>query len=244
MVVDTWNTVLRRVQALPKDYYVISKVFYSGLFKYYICSAAKCNTRALGYSKDIMDQLPVYIQEQLPCVIEEHRAIDKSLLDIAEFNLSNGGSVKKQSEMYTELQATQFFRELHSYISAASAPLKMPASSQTRIQNTLIKPFREFKPNNLTEDVIKKFHKKRVDEQKEFRHKMITNLTAEVISLDHTFKEAKAISNRGAFAQDFTGKLNVLNEVGQVIGYWLVNSLSYNEVMDLLKKVISLIYMR
>ena len=81
------------MQALPKDYYVISKLFYSHLLQYYICSAAKCNTRALGYSKDIMDQLPVYIQQQLPCVIEEQRAIDKSLLDITEFNLSNGGSV-------------------------------------------------------------------------------------------------------------------------------------------------------
>ncbi len=81
------------------------------------------------------------------------------------------------------------------------------------------------------------FYLERYQEKSEFITRMTKNLVAQSISWDITFNEAKSISSRGPFGQRYTGRLNLLNEIGQVIAYYLVESLSYKEVQELLNKV-------
>ena len=206
-----------------------------------------CGKTYSGYSKEVMGQLPEFIQNELPCLIEDQRAIDRNLLDIIEFNLVTGGSVLKQTEMYNEIKMTQYYRDSLQYYQAATECLKHDQPDQRSLFNwatqARVKPMKPYDSNKaLSEVVVKNFYEERIAEGRDFRHRMLTNLTAgESISLDHTFKEVKSIATRGNNSQDLTGRLNVLNDIGQVIGYWLVESLSYDEVMEHLKRVFSFI---
>jgi hypothetical protein len=52
-------------------------------------------------------------------------------------------------------------------------------------------------------------------------------LVAIFMKIDITFKEAKSISGYGPLAPKFTGRCNLMNEIGQIIGFWLTEENSY-----------------
>jgi hypothetical protein len=102
-----------------------------------------------------MDLLPRFIQLQLPCEITQQRAIDKALLDRIELELTNGGSFLKQSQLYTQINAVQFYRNSLEYYDVSSQKETFIGSGQLkfRLHPLKIQPFGEFKKQAFTKSL-------------------------------------------------------------------------------------------
>ena len=204
----------------------------------------------LGTHAKIMDQLPEFILNQLPCIIHDQRAIDKTLLDTIEVNINNGSSFAKEARSYAEINSNYHYQKCLQYYQCVTSKNSFNQPDQPNLNDFIgitVDNLGEWDPpksntdtadKSLTEEVVKLFYKERVESKKPFYDTMMKNLTATSVSLDITFKEAKSVTTHGLFSQNFVGKLNIMNEKGQVIGYWLMETESYNEVKGEVKKVL------
>lgn len=79
---------------------------------------------------------------------------------------------------------------------------------------------------------LNKLHLK---ESTDLKTRYIASLTGSVLCGDHTFKVAKV--PHANFERVFEAMFAILNEFGQVIGYWMVCSKSLTEIEPELMKV-------
>ncbi|KAI3650243.1 hypothetical protein MP228_004907 [Amoeboaphelidium protococcarum] len=220
-----WSSVgPRKVVGLGQSYYV--------MYKRYKCSL--CNKEFRGLDDRITQYLPAHIAAQLPCVLLDNSILDKGLVMFLDRQIMKGMSFEGVVDLLNEMFHTDYQQKHLAYTSAA-VYMRKKTSSAVRFQNPgLIEPFGDFDDLSQYNGVIpsskalKKFYLKSQSDQYDLKNAQIVATTGNVLSGDHTFKAAKVPISKSQ--QIFEGLYSLVNEFGQVIGYWLVAGKSLKDL--------------
>ncbi|KAI3634588.1 hypothetical protein MIR68_007499 [Amoeboaphelidium protococcarum] len=220
-----WSSVgPRKVVGLGQSYYV--------MYKRYKCSL--CNKEFRGLDDRITQYLPAHIAAQLPCVLLDNSILDKGLVMFLDRQIMKGMSFEGVVDLLNEMFHTDYQQKHLAYTSAA-VYMRKKISSAVRFQNPgLIEPFGDFDDLSQYNGVIpsskalKKFYLKSQSDQYDLKNAQIVATTGNVLSGDHTFKAAKVPISKSQ--QIFEGLYSLVNEFGQVIGYWLVAGKSLKDL--------------
>lgn len=212
----------RRVSCLGREFDII--------WKYYYCSECKCEFQ--GGDLDVIKKLPEFIQAQFPIAFRTSRtAIDKTFAALIDRQVVKGQSFADIQNMYQEINNTFYYQTMLSYMQLGLA--ERSEGSFIWSQH-LIQEFPEYKERAGWYGIVPctpflvRAYEKRSSELYECRARFMSSLTGEVLKADHTYKIAKLPSINST--TPFKGMYSVLNEVGQVLGYWMTTSDSLTEI--------------
>lgn len=193
-----------------------------------------------------MKQLPKHVREQLPCTKIKNTIFDNELIELVASSITTGTSFRKMAIICNDINMDNYYLKMDHYISMMT---RMDIAKPT--QGSVITDY--FKPVNVTKPKIPpfpapdlyKFKGKAIKKMfiwhsvmnQEWRDNFMKSLSATIIKVDATYRERKLIAKDDPIVPDTECRFNVLNDFGQVVGYWLAQADSYHLVMPALQAV-------
>lgn len=226
VVWNGWNhNGPRRVCALGREYFILAKQ--------YKCTICKCNFS--GLHPQVIKQLPDIIQQRLPAEIYGKTGCDKTFIDIMIRQVVNGQSFSDVRKMYSEINHMEFMRSKFQYLSAQVKEKSTPNVLNYADRLVPIADFGNFFDRDGWRGAVPSLpfltrtyaiHGRK---SQNFKHQHNMGITGDILSGDHTFKIAKVPCSN--FERIFDAMFSVMNEFGQIVGYWMVCSKSLKEIM-------------
>ncbi|KAI3641489.1 hypothetical protein MIR68_000619 [Amoeboaphelidium protococcarum] len=229
-----WSAVgPRKVIGIGQSYYI--------MFKRYKCNLCHCGTGGRtgkefrGIDPDTLQHLPPHVQQQLPCTVIDNTILDNQLIQLMDRMIMRGVSFNEFVKMLDELFNNQHQSRHLAYLSASTFVRRNPQKTlMFQALPALIDPFPEFSDKDQynvsipSTTVLKKFYYKSQMDVYDLKNAAVAQVTGKVLSGDHTFKAAKVPVSKSQ--QIFEGLYSLVNEYGQVAGFWLVPNKSLKEL--------------
>lgn len=175
----------------------------------------------------VLWQLPEYIAEQLPVIFTNRSSIDKEFLDILNFDVMRSGSFAAAEQRIQAALKTQHERNHLLYLQHHLAQNSRAAPEPFGDKPLGFMPSRQYLSTVWLDTM-----RPTVD----FYRRYISTIKGRFLTMDHTFKSAKAI--RSPDQQPlYKAILTVMNEYSQIAGQWFTHTCSLEEVRPALKLI-------
>lgn len=209
---------------------------YSVVCRSYACN--KCGGGFQGYDRGVLEKLPLYIRSQFPFVVHKKVVLDNTLVDMLCRQVVKKQSVADFRKLVSELGYLKYWRTVHEYVS-------LELSKRGREENTwrlgigpdpnrAVPEFGYFDDRDgYRGQVPSQYILKRTFIQKQaksatLKTRSVMGLTGKILCGDHTFQVAKVPF--AGHQRMFEAMYSIMNEHGQVIGYWMTSTKSLTEI--------------
>ena len=194
---------------------------------------------------DILARLPDWVQTQLPVILTTNGAIDRDMMELINYDVTNGQGFQASSEriatsLYRQHAQNQLsYLQLHASkqqpgqqpkVDAGHPPKQPPPQFEQLGSAGFAKPYIP-SPQYLSSAWLEA-----VKPQLEWAKRHMSAVTGKFICLDHTFRVAKYVRRRDG-KQAYKCVLTVYNELGLVLGQYFTYTTSMLEVEDALRKI-------
>jgi hypothetical protein len=202
----------------------------------YICR--NCARRFQGHDAELIKKLPDHVQQAFPAKVFPKSALDKDLTLILQRQVVKGQSFIDFRQMINELKHEKYWSRHLEYISTELYN-RFQKRDSIFANTRPIRAFGDFKNDWKgsvpTTDVLKRAFVLHSAETEELKNWSMMSLTGTILRGDHTFKVAKVPFQD--HQRIFQAMYSLMNEYGQILGYWMVNCKSLNEIKKELEMV-------
>lgn len=187
---------------------------------------------------EVLEQLPDFVVEQLPVILTHRGAIDKDVADLmVEEVLSPGGDFSSVERRLRELRNQDFVRTQQLYYQFYDW-ITSPVDGQPRI-NAHKEPKSFGKLEDMdeywgcvpTSQWLSGIFTSVLDEALSWCRRYQTTIFGRILRSDHTHEVCKYIRNSD-HQKVYSAVLTIMNEWGQIVAQWFVETKSYAEVND------------
>ncbi|KAI3642336.1 hypothetical protein MP228_011891 [Amoeboaphelidium protococcarum] len=226
-----WNKCgPRTVSAIGREYSIVCLR--------YRCKA--CSKQFCGYDRDVVKKLPLFVQNQLPCVVYPKVAIDNTLLLMLCRQIIHSQSFQDFQHLYQEKNNSVYSMQRISFETYSIQQLKYGAKFMF-CNNKKVQDFGSY--SNCagyggqvpSQPSLILAYKERQSAVHQDKSNTLMSVKGEILCGDHTFKIAKVpVKNQNRL---FKGCYSVMNEFGLVCGFYFVHSTGLKEIQMQLSKI-------
>jgi hypothetical protein len=216
----------RLVSGLQRSFWILCKSYH----------CKNCDRKFQGYNEASLSKMPVEVRHEFPAMVNQKSAMDLGSVSIIQRQICNGQSFQDVRKLAREMNYLEYWRRHCQYLHlSVSRRIKKGHFITDRIQ-----PFPEFQfrkgasvsyPGVVPPSShIKKVLTTKLETEKDLKVAKMMTLKGRILKGDHTFKIAKIPFQ--LMEKVFEASYSVMNEFGQIIGYWMTVSRSLNELRE------------
>lgn len=192
-----------------------------------------------GWDPDSIKHLPRFIQETIPFICTRKTCISLDLLhDLNRWIMGNGtyngfrdGLVEEHAKQFVHKMSIYYMYHswAHSH-GVLTSPRELPKFWQDQNDPN---GYADYVPSAHT---LQKFHLEWLERRDEFETAVQQSVGGTILAADMSHKITKLIFVNGN-VKAFYGLLTVMNEHGQVVGWWLAKTGAHNELREAMQSL-------
>lgn len=190
-----------------------------------------CGKNFRGFDSGVLKQLPKIVRLRFPAIVRNKTAIDLPFASLLTRQVVKKQSFRDIQKMYTEINHAAYYRTVEVYLLAEEHRRSRPFAPAQ-----VFEMFGEYRCRNgwngmiPSRQFLSTLYMELADVSYAAKNQLMQSITGRILCGDHTFKIAK-IPTLG-YQRVFEAMYTVMNEYGQILGFWMVQSKSMNDLKD------------